>query len=470
MEFTKKIRTWFGAQDMTVGKPMECLIRFSVPLLIGNLAQQLYNTVDSMIVGKYVGDVALAAVGTAGPILNLMLVLFMGVATGASILTAQLFGAHDREKLTREVGTTVTLTILSGLLMTVVGMVAAPKMIGLLNLQDQPEVAAGAEIYLSILFAGMVGASLYNIISGVLRGMGDSVYPLIFLIVASLLNIALDLLLVRSMGIAGVAWATIIAQGISGVLCLIRLWRMKEVDLNVKQLKPDMKIAGQLGLLGLPAGITQVIFSLSSILVQGWINLMGEAVIAANVAVMRVDGFAMMPNFTFGTAATTYVGQNVGAGRQDRIDRGLRDLLIIALSFAAAIVLCILLFGTNLIALFSGTQEVVDLGRMGLRWLAFGYVCFAVTQVLHGVMRGYGETALPMWISLITTIVLRMPLCWLLISMTRTEALPGGEPQMIFASLLVAWVLGMVITAVLYRYGSWRKKKMNLTAPGKGMN
>ena len=455
----EKLRTFFGVQDMTLGKPMTVLIRFSVPLLIGNFAQQLYNTVDSIIVGKYIGDTALAAVGTAGPIINLLLVLFMGISTGASILSAQYFGAKDRANLSHVVGSSIFLTIASGLLMTVLGYFASPWLVSLVAPPD--EVAVGATVYLQIIFLGILGGAAYNILSGVLRGLGDSVFPLLFLILSSLLNIALDILFVSQfgMGIAGVAWATIIAQGISGALCLVRLCLMKQVvDINRATLKPHKVLVLRLCKLGLPAGITQAIFSMASIIVQGLTNSLGTAVIAANVAVMRVDGFAMMPNFTFGTAATTYVGQNVGAGLSSRIRTGTRDLLKLALGTAVVLVACILLFGHNLINLFTDTPDVIDLGIQGLRWLAFGYICFAVTQVLQGVMRGAGETMIPMYISIITTVILRMPLAYLIAALTKSEAWPNGHPYCIFASLLLSWLVGTILSVIVYRTNRWKRR------------
>ena len=409
-----RLKTFFGVQDMTTGNPMNKLIQFSVPLLIGNLAQQLYNTVDSIVVGKYIGDTALAAVGTAGPILNLLLVLFMGVATGASILASQYFGAKDRYSLSRAVGSTIVLTVLSGLIMMIVGYFASPFLISLIS--PPADVAVGAVTYLQIIFIGIMGGAAYNILSGVLRGIGDSFYPLVYLVTACLLNIVLDILFVArfGMGVAGVAWATIIAQAISGVLCLIRLVGMKDlIDINRTTLVPDGPITRKLCTLGLPAGITQALFSMSAIVVQGLTNSLGTAVIAANVAVMRVDGFAMMPNFTFGTASTTFVGQNIGAGRIDRVRTGTRDLLKLALGTAGVLVACILLFGHHLIGLFTETEDVIQIGLRGLRWLALGYIAFAVSQVLQGAMRGSGETMIPMWISIISTIIIRLPLAYL---------------------------------------------------------
>ncbi len=459
MNAMSRLKSFFGVQDMTAGRPMEKLIQFSLPLLIGNLAQQLYNTVDSIVVGKYIGDTALAAVGTAGPILNLLLVLFMGIATGASIMASQYFGAKDRPGLSRVVGCSIVLTVASGLLMTAVGWFASPFLIGLIS--PPADVAAGAVTYLRIIFIGILGGALYNILSGVLRGIGDSFYPLLFLVLACVLNIILDILFVArfNLGVAGVAWATIIAQGISGVLCLIRLVGMKHlIDVNRQTLVPDKPITRRLCMMGLPAGVTQALFSMSAIVVQGLTNSMGTAVIAASVAVMRVDGFAMMPNFTFGTASTTYVGQNIGARRIDRVRAGIKDLLKLALGTAAVLVACILLFGHGLIGMFTDTEDVISIGIRALRWLALGYVAFAVSQVLQGAMRGAGETMVPMWISIVSTIMIRLPLAYLLAALTRSEAWPKGNPDALFASLLISWLLGMAMTVYTYRRGAWKRR------------
>ena len=321
--------------------------------------------------------------------------------------------------------------------MSVIGYLSTPFLIGLTNPPE--DVASGSIIYLQIIFIGFLGSGAYNILSGVLRGMGDSVFPLIFLVIASLLNIVLDILFVASfgMGIAGVAWATIIAQAVSGTLCVVRILKMKDLlDLNRGTVRPDRLILRKLCGLGIPAGITSAIFSCSAILVQGLVNSMGTSVIATNVAVMRVDGFAMMPNFTFGTAATTYIGQNIGAMKTDRLKAGVRDMMRLALTVSTVLVLAIVLFGKNLIALFTSTPEVIELGRQGLLWLSFGYICFAVTQVLQGVMRGAGDTLVPMWLSIITTVVLRMPLAYLLAWLTRSETFPQGSPHALFASML----------------------------------
>lgn len=460
MSLTQRLRSLFGAQDMTVGSPMSCLLSFSIPLLIGNFAQQMYNTVDAMVIGQSAwGDQGLAAVGLAGPIVNLLLVLFMGISTGASILSAQFFGARDRDTLNRTIGASLFLILVSGLLMMAVGYFLSPALIAMTN-PPSPEVGQGATAYLQILFLGIVGCGMYNILSGILRGLGDSMMPLIFLIIACVLNIALDLALVNRMGVAGVALATIIAQGLSGLLCLWRLCSIRHIcDVKLKHvLHPDKPLMWRIGALGLPAGITQAIFSMSAIVVQSLTNSLGDEMVAASTAVMRVDGFAMMPNFTFGTAATTYIGQNIGAGRGDRLKPGVKALLKLGLISAVVLVSCILLFGHQLIGMFTKTELTIRLGVQGLNTLAVGYICFSVSQVLQGTMRGAGETQVPMYISIIATVLLRVPLAYLIAYFTRTSEWPHGQPVALFSSLLISWVVAMLLSILTYRMKWWRKK------------
>jgi len=447
-------------QDMTVGSPVSNLIQFSIPLLLGNMAQQLYSTVDSIVVGRYVGDNALAAVGSAGPITMLLFVLFIGISTGAGIMVSQYFGARQQEQLNKTMGNCITLTFIGGLIMMIFGLLMTRPLLTLL--QTPEEIYEMAASYLIISFIGVIGSAYYNIISGVLRGLGDSVSPLIFLIVACVLNIFLDLLFVIrfDMAAAGVALATVIAQAISATLCLWRLARTPGIRINRKTLMPEKRMSMKIVRLGLPSGLTQAIFSLSSIIVQALTNSFGTSVIACSIVVMRVDGFAMMPNFTFGMAMTTFTGQNVGAGRMDRVREGVRKGLTGGLIISFILVAAILGFGENLMRLFTTTEEVVQLGVHMMRILAVGYIAMAVTQSLSGVMRGAGDTMTPMWISLITTIIIRMPLAYGIAYFTRSEALPGGTPDSIFISLLISWVMGAVLTAIFYRRGKWQGKSV----------
>ena len=443
---------FLGTQDMTVGSPIKKLIQFSIPLLLGNLAQQMYNTVDSIVVGRYVGDNALAAVGASGPMLNLLLVLFIGISTGANVMVAQYFGAKQREQLSKAVGTTITLTFLASLVIMVVGPLLVPPFLELVG--TPPEIFEWTADYLTIVFWGIAGMAYYNILAGVLRGMGDSVMPLVFLLVACGLNIVLDLLFVTQFhwDVAGVAWATIIAQFISAILCLWRLMRMKDtLDINWNTLRPKSHMVKELLVLGLPSGVSQAIFSTAAIVVQSLTNSFGTVIIAVNTVVMRVDGFAMMPNFTFGNAMTTYTGQNMGAGRVDRVEEGVREGMRLGLVVIAVLVAASLLFGGQLVGLFTSTPEVIELGQHMMRILAVGYLAMAVTQTLSGVMRGAGDTMTPMWISMITTVVIRVPIAYGLAALTKS-------PDSLFISLLISWCMGALLSFAAYKRGKWRKK------------
>ncbi len=454
-----KLQKLFAPVDMTAGNPGKQIVAFAIPMLIGNIAQQLYNTADSVIVGRYVGDNALAAGGSASPILNLLLVLFVGISVGAGIMVSQYFGAKQREDLSGTIGSCITLTAISSLFITIIGpLVSGP----LLSYLDTPESIIGwCESYLNIIFIGIMGMAYYNILGGVLRGLGDSVSALLYLLIATIVNIVLDILFVASfgMGVAGVALATAIAQALSAVLCFWKLLRMSDIfDMKKKYLKLHRKYAITTIRLGLPSGLTQAIFSMAMIIVQSLTNSFGEMFIAANVIVMRVDGFAMMPNFSFGTAMTTYAGQNVGAHELERVDEGAKQGTFIAMGVSAAITALILIFGKYLMGIFTDTSELVDMSMRMMRILAVGYVAMAVTQSLSGVMRGAGDTMTPMWISLITTVAIRVPVAYGIAYLTRSEQYPGGRCESIFFSLLFSWTLGAVVTFICYRWGKWKQK------------
>lgn len=455
MERFKKL---FAAVDMTEGSPWEKILLFTFPMLLGNIAQQLYNTVDSVVVGKYIGDNALAAVGSAGPIFNLLLVLFIGISTGATIMVSQYFGARKREELSKTIGNCIVLTAIASVFIMIVATLASRP---LLILLDTPEsILDWCTSYLQILFIGIAGLAYYNILCGVLRGLGDSVSALLYLVVASILNIILDVFFVAkcNMGVAGVALATVIAQAVSAVLCVLKLMRMTDLfDFKLKYFKLDKEIAWNVIRLGLPSGITQAIMSMAMILVQALTNSFGEQFIAANVIIMRVDGFAMLPNFSFGTAMTTYAGQNVGAGQHDRVAKGAKQGTLMAIATSAVITGTILIFGKYLMGIFTDTASLVELSMNMMRILAVGYIAVAVTQSLSGVMRGAGDTMTPMWISIVQTIIIRVPLAYGLVYLTKSDVYPNGRSECIFISLLISWILGAALTAIFYRKGKWRK-------------
>ena len=455
------LKKLFQTVDMTSGEPWQKILIFTLPMLLGNIAQQLYNTVDSIVVGRYVGDNALAAVGSAGPILNLLLVLFIGISMGASIMCSQFFGARDREGLSYAVGNCITLILLASVLMTVLGILLARPLLEVLGTPD--EIIDWCESYLRILFLGSIGMGFYNILSGVLRGIGDAVPALVYLLFATGINIVLDILFVAQfhMGVDGVAWATIIAQAISALLCLNRLRRMSNLfDFGLRFLKWKPRYANRILLLGLPSGVTQGIISMSMILVQSLTNTFGPTLIAANVIVQRVDGFAMLPNFSFGTAMTTYAGQNVGAGKMDRVQKGAKQGTLLAAGITTFLTALILIFGKQLMGIFTETEDLVELAMRMMRILAAGYIVMAVLQSLSGIMRGAGDTTTPMWISIIQTFFLRVPLAYLMVNMTKSPEYPQGRPEMLFASMLIAWTIGMLITVFFYRKGNWKKKAL----------
>ena len=456
MNFLKKL---FAPVDMTVGKPWEDILIFTVPMLLGNIAQQLYNAVDSVVVGNYVGDNALAAVGSAGPIINLLIVLFIGISVGASIMVSQYFGARNREALSMTIGSCITLTAIAGIVMTVVGLIVVRPLLVILN--TPTSILDWSTSYLQIILLGSVGLAYYNILSGILRGLGDSISALVYLLVASGLNIVLDLLFVIyfDMGVNGVAWATILAQAVSAILCFLRLSKMKDLfELKPSHLKMSKTHVMNIVRLGVPSGVTQAIMSMAMLIVQSLTNSFGEQFIAANVIVMRVDGFAMLPNFSFGTTMTTYAGQNIGAGDQERVVKGSRQGLLLGVGTSAIITLAILTFGKHLMAIFTPTEELVELSMNMMRILAAGYIAMAVTQCLSGVMRGAGDTMTPMWISIVSTILIRVPLAYGMVWMTRSEQFPQGRRECIFISLLISWVLGALITSIFYKRGKWKGK------------
>lgn len=443
---------------MTLGAPWKRLLEFSVPMLIGNIAQQLYNTADSVIVGIYVGDNALAAVGSASPILNLLLALFVGIATGAGIVISQAFGARDRAGLSKNIGNCISLAAIASVVVMIVGPLITMPMLELLS--TPASIIDWCADYLKIYFFGIAGFFFYNILSGILRGLGDSVSALGFLLLAAALNVVLDLVFVANfgMGVPGVSLATVIAQAISAIFCYIKLMKMSDVfDLNRSTIRLEKKVALRIIQIGIPSGITQAIMSMANMVVQSLTNSMGEMVIAANVMIMRVDGFAMMPNFSFGQAMSVYSGQNVGAQKFDRLKSGTKQGMLIAVGTSACITAILMVLKDLLFGIFTTTPALIELAGQMMTIMALGYMGVAVTQVLGGVMRGAGDTVTPMWVSIISTIVLRVPIAYVLAGLTKSELWPNGHPFSLSASLLISWCLGAVISAVVYALGKWKR-------------
>ncbi len=451
-----------GKMDLTIGSPVKNIVIFMIPMLIGNLAQQLYSTVDSIIVGEFVGDNALAAVGGTAAIFNLLLVLFVGISVGANVVVSQHFGNKDAKNIAKAVSNCIILTGIASLALMIIGPFAVRPLLVLLQ---TPEIIIDwSETYLVIMLLGVAGMAYFNILSGVMRGLGDSVSPLKYLLIATALNIVLDLLFVAvfKMGVAGVAYATVIAQFVSAILCFRKMFRMKDVFvLNMSDLKLIPEHVSTIVRLGVPSGLTQMIFSMAMLILQPLTNSHGEVLIAANVIVMRIDAFAIMPNLSFGTAMTTYSGQNVGASKYDRVLEGAKKGTFVAMGCAAFLMVVILLFGKNLVLLFTDTPQLIQMCGYILSFLAFGYIPMAVSQSLCGIMRGAGDTMTPMWISIATTVFIRVPLAYIWTFLTKTPEMPNGDMYVIFYSLLTSWCAGGIITFFVYKRGKWKDKAIN---------
>jgi len=444
---------------MTTGAPWKKILAFMLPMLAGNIAQQLYNTVDSIVVGHYLGDNALAAVGNAGPIINLLIVLFIGIGVGAGILVSQYVGAGDKEGTGHTVGNCVLLIVAASVIVTAGGILLAGPLLRLL--QTPESLFDWCSVYLQIMFAGSIGLGVYNILCGILRGMGDSMSALIYLIIASVINIGLDIFFVAAlgMGVEGVAWATVIAQGISAVLCVRKLSKMKQfMDFNRKSIRWNSHYGMAIIRLGIPSGITQMIFSMSSIVVQSLINSFGEQFIAACVIVTRIDGFAMQPAMTFGNTMTTYAGQNTGARREDRVRQGTRQGILMSCIVSAIISTMLFFLGRFAISFFTGTPELIDQSTHLLRILTPGYIAMAAIHCLAGVMRGCGNTVTPMWLAIIQLCVMRIPFSYILCFLTRSAEFPKGRSDMIYVGLLLAFLIGCLMHVIVFVSGKWRKR------------
>ena len=445
-----RFKQLLSAIDMTQGPPWKTLLLFTLPLLVGNLFQQLYSTVDAIMLGNFVGDYALAAVGSTIPLFFLILLLMTGVAMGAGVMVSQYFGAKQREELSNTVGTCITLTAILGLLMMVLGPLLTRPLLVLLG--TPPEVLDDSVIYMNVLLWGVLGMAYFNIFSGALRGMGDAFSPLLYLAFASLLNIALNFLFIGILrwGVMGAAVGTVIAQAVTSLLCLRRLMQMRAVfDMSLRYLRPNRQYLIQMLKLGIPTGASQAIFALAMIAVQPLANDFGPTFLATYVIVMRVDSFVMMPNFSFSNAMSVYAGQNMGAGRLERIGQGFKQCALMALGTAVVLVAAILLFGSQIAGLFTQTQEVLAMTAQFLGILAAGYIVFSIGAVGWGAIRGAGDAITPLWASIIITLAVRIPTAYLFVHLI-------GKPIALAYSLLAAWTTNTLLAVIAYRIGKWR--------------
>lgn len=449
MNAASKSRT----RDMTTGPILSQVILFSLPLMVGNLFQMLYNTVDSVVVGRFVSTEALAAVGSTAMIVNIMVFFFNGFSVGAGVVIARHFGARDMKKLHTAVETTMALTFVICLLFTIIGLVWVRPM---LRLMATPEdVMTDAAVYLRIYFAGISGLLVYNIGSGILRAVGDSTRPLMFLALTSILNIILDLVFVIVFhgGIAGVAYATILSQFISAGLTILLLTRSRDIYRLVwSDLHIDPAVTRQIFSVGMPAGIQSVITSISNVFVQSYVNYFGSACMAGWSCYNKLDQFMMLPMQSMSMASTTFVGQNMGAGNEDRANRGTFITVAFTEAVMAFVAIALFVLAAPATALFTQDQSVIDYGVLFLRANVFFILFNCVNHVLAGGLRGRGDARGPMVIMLSCFVVLRQIYLFI---MTRFVA---NTPLIVGFGYPVGWVSCCIIEIAYFRI-RWGKKK-----------
>lgn len=434
---------------ITEGVIWKQLLLFFFPILIGTFFQQLYNTVDTIIVGQFVGTEALAAVGTTGTVINLLVGFFVGVASGATVIISQYFGANDRENLSKSVHTSMALAVAGGIVIMVIGIVTARPTMLAMGVPD--DIMDDAVLYMNVYYLGIIGNLIYNIGTGVLRAIGDSRMPLYVLIVCCLANVVLDLLfvVVFHWGVFGVAFATILSQLISAVLLMIRLMGTQETyRVELRKIRFHKDILKNVVRIGLPAGLQSVMYSFSNILIQASINSFGTTAIAAWAAIGKIDGFIWMVMNAFGIAVTTFAGQNFGARQYDRMKRCTRVGLSMCLGTIIALSALLFIFRYQLLMFFTGDAEVVNIGAQFCLVLAPSYFTFVFIEILSGAIRGAGEALQPMLITCIGVCGLRV--VWILLMVPYWHTM-----QMVAMNYPVSWVITAVIFVIYYLRGKW---------------
>ena len=434
---------------MTEGVIWKEILLFSIPLLLRNLFQQLYNAVDSVVVGNYIGAQALAAVGSSAPVINLLVSFFMGLAVGAGVIISRYFGARKKEELHIAVHTSLALTFAAGLVMTLIGVLISPYVLQWVGTPS--DVMESSVLYLRIYFLGILSVMVYNMGSGILRAVGDSRNPLYFLIVSSVTNIILDMLfvIVFHMGIAGVGWATLIAQTISAVLTMLLLMRTKEeYQVKLKHIRFHKHMLYEIVRLGLPSGLQNAIVSFSNVIVQSNINAFGSLAMAGCGSYTKIDGFAILPVMSYSMALTTFTGQNMGAKKCDRVKQGAKTGILMSVITIVCISALLLMLGPNVLAIFSSDPTVINYGLYMMHVLAPGYIFLAISHAFNGIIRGAGITTVPM-ILMVTGWVWRR-MAWILTRVPLFRVI-----GVCFMGWPLTWIASALWLFLYYRKGKW---------------
>lgn len=440
---------------LTEGNIARQLIIFSVPLLIGNLFQQLYNTVDSIIVGNYVGGQALAAVGTSTPLINLLIGFFMGIAAGAGVIISRFYGAGKEEELISSVHTFAAFTLICGFVMTVIGVLGSRMFLGWI--QAPADILADADTYLKIYFGGILFTMIYNSGSGILRAVGDSRNPLLFLVVSSLINVVLDLVFVIyfKMGTAGVAWATLIATAVSAFLVVFVLFRTKgQYRIIPSKIRIDKSMLKEIIRIGIPSGLQQMIVSFSNTLVQSYVNRFDYAAIAGFSSANKFDNFLGLPAQSFSLAITTFVSQNLGAKKLERAKKGIRVCLILSIVTVMMIGIPAYLFSDQCIRIFVDEEAVIAVGSTMMRTVIPFYFALCINQILMGAIRGAGVTTVPMIVSIFSFCIVRQIMLAVLMPIVNSV-------NLVFWSYSLTWLLCSFLYIAYYFKGNWLKKYLN---------
>ena len=438
--------------NLTEGPIGRQIVLFTVPLLLGNVFQQFYNTADTVIVGKFVGKEALAAVGSSGALINLLVSLFMGVAVGAGVVVSRYYGAKQYEEMRATIHTTIAFGLIAGVVLTVLGVLVTPL---LLRWMKTPEsVMDSSVLYFRIYFAGVLTTLMYNIGSGIYRALGDSKRPLYFLIVSTIVNVALDLLFVAvlDMGIGGAAIATVMAQGLSMVLVY---WKMMREDtvyrVDWRAIRIDKRFLRQILAIGLPSGIQNAVVSLSNVVVQSNINSFGDIAMAGCGAYNKLDGFALLPSSSFSLALSTFVSQNIGAREYGRAKKGAVFGLAATMVVSAAAGVFIYIAAPSLIGFFNSDPAVIRYGVLMARNIVFAYALVAYTHGMAGILRGAGLSRVPMFVMVGCWCVLRV--IWIQVMVPLTQ-----DIRVVFWSYPITWTFSVLILTIYFFKVDWLHK------------
>ncbi len=438
-------------KDLTKGNEASLIFYFTLPMLIGNIFQQFYNLTDSIIVGQALGKGALAAVGASFPIIFLLVALIIGLTMGSSVLISQYYGAKDMRRVKRAIDTSYIVLIVSSLIVTTIGLVFSGTILRLLSTPE--EIIPQAKTYLNITFAGIIFLFGYNAISAVLRGLGDSKTPLYFLVISTLLNVVLVLLFVMVFhwGIAGSAYATVIAQGLSFIFGIAYLNKTHKVfRLNLRKLEFDKEIFIKSMQIGLPSGVQQMLVAGGMMALNKIVNQFGTDAIAAFTIAGRLDSFAVIPAMSLSVGVSAFVGQNLGAKKPERVRKGYYAALLMGAAVSVATTIAVLVFGKPMVSLFNTDANVVRIGTSYLMIVGSFYVLFSTMYITTGVLRGAGDTFVPMFFTLFSLWLIRVPLA---IKLSKYYGTDG-----IWWSLPVAWAAGLIMVQIYYAMGRWKTK------------